>query len=93
MNAIITDTSDDSPQFRRGHRVRFANGPVMTVTGFCPGDYRDAETEMIVCAWWTADAELCFTALHPDLLIHAQEPEFPIEEPMIDADFIELHTE
>jgi uncharacterized protein YodC (DUF2158 family) len=93
MNALVTDMSDDNLQFRRGHRVRFANGPVMTVTGFCPGDYRDKDTDMIICAWWPASEELCFAVFHPDLLIHAQEAAPVVAESMTDADFIELHTE
>lgn len=93
MSTFMADTIDLTPPFRRGHRVRFANGPVMTVTGFCPGDYKDADTDMIVCAWWAADEELCFAAFHPDVLIHVQESEPVVVKRTGCSDFEEYHSE
>lgn len=63
-NAV--STSDHTTDFLRGHRVRFANGPVMTVM-----DYLIENRELfIVCGWWLDSGELETSCFHPDILIH-----------------------
>jgi uncharacterized protein YodC (DUF2158 family) len=64
-NAV--STFDDTTGFRRGHRVRFANGPVMTVMNYTEGEYGET---LILCGWWRGDSEIEIDAFHPDVLIH-----------------------
>lgn len=58
---------DQITGFRRGHRVRFANGPVMTVMNYTEGEFGEP---LILCGWWRGDSEIEIEAFHPDTLIH-----------------------
>jgi uncharacterized protein YodC (DUF2158 family) len=71
-------TFDDTTGFRRGHRVRFANGPVMTVMSF---DNDEHGALLLLCGWWRSDYQLESEYFHPDVLIHT------------DADYGALLTE
>jgi uncharacterized protein YodC (DUF2158 family) len=89
-NAV--STFDETTGFRRGHRVRFANGPVMTVMGY---EKEEKNETYILCAWWREGAEIKFAVFHPDVLIHtdAAYEEFRAEPPTEDPDgFKEFHS-
>ncbi len=60
----------DPAGFLRGHRVRFAGGPVMTVMDYEKNGYEDGSSA-ITCGWWVAE-ELRVADFHPGVLIHAQ---------------------
>jgi uncharacterized protein YodC (DUF2158 family) len=66
-NAIATFADDTG--FRRGHRVRFANGPVMTVMNYTEGEFGET---LIVCGWWRNSLEIDVVEFHPDVLIHTE---------------------
>ena len=89
-NAV--STFDEKTGFRRGHRVRFANGPVMTVMSYTQGEH--AET-LIVCGWWRSDDELDIAEFHSDVLIHTDSDygAFLANPPAEDPDgFTEFHS-
>lgn len=87
-----TDTSENTSDFRRGHRVRFANGPVMTVMDFT---YDEIGEIVPICGWWD-EMQLSVGAFHPDVLIHT-DAEYTL--PMLYSDpdsaeeFQEFHSE
>jgi len=51
--------------FLQGHRVRFADGPVMTVMDFTTS----GQNEYIICGWWQG-LELRTGTFPPSVLIH-----------------------
>jgi uncharacterized protein YodC (DUF2158 family) len=67
-NAV--SVSNEKPDFNRGHRVRFANGPVMTVMGYDKDDHGDI---LVLCGWWRSDQQLEIEVFHPNVLIHTDE--------------------
>ena len=85
-------TFDEDTGFRRGHRVRFANGPVMTVMNYTEGEYNET---LILCGWWREGSEIEVEVFHPDVLIHtdAAYGEFLAEPSTDDPDgFKEFHS-
>ncbi len=66
----VSTSQLDPAGFLRGHRVRFASGPVMTVMDYTKNGYEDGSSA-ITCGWWVAE-ELRVADFHPHVLIHAQ---------------------
>lgn len=87
-----TDTFPDRTGFRRGHRVRFANGPVMTVMDYAKNEFDEI---LITCGWWRPNSEIEIVNFHPSVLIHtdaACDETFIVPTLENSDDFKEFHS-